>query len=113
MTPSSASTVSGVVCDALRLGDPFLTISELAFGWPPIPTPASGRSLNASTVTSTSRERPLVTSFADLPPIEAAAAPGRPRAIRRVGRVQLLALRPSVGRVDRDLELPRVHVGGR
>ncbi len=40
-----------------------------------MPTPASGRSLNASNVTDTSRERPLVTSFAERPPIAAPATP--------------------------------------
>ena len=95
MMPSSASTVSGVVCEALRLGEPFLTISELAFGWPPIPTPAIGRSLNASTVTSTSRERPLVTSFADRPPIDAPATPAAASVATSAQASRTIRVRPS------------------
>ena len=48
--------------DAFRLGEPLPDFSALARGWPPTPTPPSGRASKASRVTLTSRERPLVTS---------------------------------------------------
>ena len=51
--------------DAFRLGEPLPDSSALARGWPPTPTPPSGRASKASRVTLTSRERPLVTSLAE------------------------------------------------
>ena len=52
--------VRGAVWDALRLAVPVPDTSVLARGCPPTPTPASGCALNVSSVTETSRERPLV-----------------------------------------------------
>ena len=104
MTPSSASTVSGVVCEALRLGEPFPASSELARGWPPTPTPAIGRSLKASSVTETSRERPLVTSFADRPPTACGGhGSGSKRGDQRARRASTIRDAP-VGSDERDAE---------
>ena len=49
--------------------------SALARGCPPMPTPAIGRSSNASSVIRTRRERPLVTSRAERSPMAAPATP--------------------------------------
>ena len=64
--PSSATTVSGVVCETKRLGGPpFFETAWLAFGWEPRPTPTSGWCANTFTVSSTRRERSLVTRWVD------------------------------------------------
>jgi len=59
--PSSAATVSGVVCERSRFAEScVLASSLLACGCPPIPTPTSGWFSNTTHVTRASRVRPLV-----------------------------------------------------
>jgi len=61
MIPSSAATVSGVVCDLSRLAESCVFASSLlACGWPPMPTPTTGWCSNTIHVTRASRVRPLV-----------------------------------------------------
>src|SRR5919204_6116070 len=60
-TPSSAATVSGVVCERFLLAATRRAASSrLAFGCPPTPTPTSGWFRNTVHVTETRRERSLV-----------------------------------------------------
>ena len=80
MIPPSASTVNGAVCEAFLFTDPVPDRSRLARGWPPIPTPPTGRASNASSVIVTRRERELVTSFTERPWIELAAYAPEPSA---------------------------------
>ena len=64
--PSSAATVSGVVCDLLRLASMRRAASSrLATGCPPTPTPTSGWLRNTLQVTATSLERSLVNFLAE------------------------------------------------
>ena len=66
--PSSAETVSGVVCETKRLGGPpFFETAWLAFGWEPRPTPTSGWCRITFTVRSMRRERSLVTRCVEAP----------------------------------------------
>jgi len=59
--PSSAATVSGVVCERSRFAESSVFASSLlACGWPPMPTPTSGWCSNTIHVTRASRVRPLV-----------------------------------------------------
>jgi hypothetical protein len=59
--PSSAATVSGVVCDLSRFADSSVFASSLlACGCPPMPTPTTGWFLNTIHVTRARRVRPLV-----------------------------------------------------
>ena len=59
--PSSAATVSGVVCDLSRFAESCVFASSLlAWGWPPTPTPTRGWCSKAIHVTRASRVRPLV-----------------------------------------------------
>ena len=57
--PSSAATVSGVVCERSRFADSCVFASSLlACGWPPIPTPATGWCTAIRTPLRTSFPRP-------------------------------------------------------
>jgi hypothetical protein len=59
--PSSAATVSGVVCERSRLAESCVFASSLlACGWPPMPTPTIGWFWKTTHVTRASRVRPLV-----------------------------------------------------
>jgi hypothetical protein len=59
--PSSAATVSGVVCDLSRFAESCVFASSLlACGCPPTPTPTIGWCSKAIQVTRASRVRPLV-----------------------------------------------------
>ena len=60
--PSSAATVSGVVCDGLARMPCFFPSLWLASASPPIPTPAIGCAATTRAVLTTRSERPLVTS---------------------------------------------------
>src|SRR5512141_142504 len=67
-TPSSAATVSGVVCDLFLLAASLCAASSrLAFGWAPTPTPASGWFRKTLQVTATRRDRSLVDLRAESP----------------------------------------------
>ena len=78
--PSSAATVSGVVCETNRVGDPpCFERAWLATGWAPSPTPAAGCDSNTFHVSSTRRDRSLVNRRAEWSLAELRTNPAAPR----------------------------------
>ena len=73
MAPSSAATVSGVVCETKfavgRTSRSSSASRRLADAWPPIPTPFSGSSRTTRTVSSTRWVRSLVSRRSESPRI--------------------------------------------
>src|SRR5262245_1368961 len=79
ITPSSAATVSGVVCETKRVGDPpCFERAWLATGWLPRPTPAVGCARKTFQVSSTRRERSLVNRRAEWSRTELTRIPAAP-----------------------------------
>src|SRR5712691_5623052 len=94
--PSSAATVTGVVCETSpRVGVRDLASARLARGCAPTPTPANGWWTNTLTATATRCDLPLVNDRADCPFTLAATRPAPIRTKAAVAIATIRRARPS------------------